>query len=105
VQGSSIRLRKDTSIVYNIDTKIETWKKKKTSVRGLARQYGVNMVNYVEDIVCGVTQNEAKISDIENRISDTNPDQNPISSYSSTVYSSPQCLLKQEAHRYRKRSS
>ena len=29
------------------------------------------MVNYVEDIVCGVTQNEANIYNIENRISDT----------------------------------
>jgi hypothetical protein len=78
-------------------------------MRGLARQYEVNMVNYVEDIVCGVTQNEAKISDIESRISDTDPDQakfqHPISSYSSTVYSSPQHLLEQEARRYRKRSS
>jgi len=77
----------------------------KLEKKRLARQYGVNMVNYVQDIVCGVTQNEAKTSDIENRIYDTNPDQNPISSYSSTVYSSPQCLLKQEARRYRKRSS
>jgi len=38
-------------------------------------QYGVNIVHYADEVVCGATQNKAKISDIEDRISVTNPDQ------------------------------